>query len=312
MAEEEPEELPPCLWETKNEEGEWGEGATDEGFPVGEVRFRRPPSNCRAFQKRASPPPPLTVPDADRSLPETQGRMTFPNGDVFEGTYVKSMIPDPVAVAEAEAAAAEKAAAEAEAAAAAADAPEGEAPAEGDAPAEAAEEPEPEIPLIPISMRQGKGRYVFKPTQEGEEHALSGGFYDGDFVDNKKHGAGEKTFPDGSKYVGAFAEDQIHGEGEYTYASGDVYRGAFEKGKKHGQGSYFFKASESTFMGRWSQGRFEEGEWVFSDGSSYVGLFENGKPKGEGTYTWSATGNTQTGEWGADGAFIGGPIKAGV
>ena len=26
--------------------------------------------------------------------------MTFPNGDVFEGTYVKSMIPDPVAVAE--------------------------------------------------------------------------------------------------------------------------------------------------------------------------------------------------------------------
>ena len=26
MAEEEPEELPPCLWETKNEEGEWGEG----------------------------------------------------------------------------------------------------------------------------------------------------------------------------------------------------------------------------------------------------------------------------------------------
>ena len=51
MAEEEPEELPPCLWETKNEEGEWGEGATDEGFPVGEVRFRRPPSNCRAFQK---------------------------------------------------------------------------------------------------------------------------------------------------------------------------------------------------------------------------------------------------------------------
>jgi hypothetical protein len=43
-----------------------------------------------------------------------------------------------------------------------------------------------------------------------------------------------------------------------------------------------------------------------------VGLFENGKPTGEGTYTWSATGNTQTGEWGADGAFIGGPIKAGV
>jgi hypothetical protein len=102
----------------------------------------------------------------------------------------------------------------------------------------------------------------------------------------------------------------MHGEGEYTYVSGDVYRGAFEKGKKHGQGEYFFKASESTFMGRWSEGAFEEGEWVFSDGSSYRGPFADGKPTGEGTYTWSASGNTQTGEWGADGAFIGGAIKA--
>jgi len=58
MAEEEPEALPPCLWETKNEEGEWGEGTTDEGYPVGEVRdvpllgsISRVP-----FQKRASSP----------------------------------------------------------------------------------------------------------------------------------------------------------------------------------------------------------------------------------------------------------------
>ena len=54
MAEEESEELPPCLWETKNEEGEWGEGTTDEGFPVGEVRLRRLPSNCRAETRIAS------------------------------------------------------------------------------------------------------------------------------------------------------------------------------------------------------------------------------------------------------------------
>ena len=45
MAEEEPEELPPCLWETKNEEGEWGEGTTDEGFAVAAGGFRRPPAN---------------------------------------------------------------------------------------------------------------------------------------------------------------------------------------------------------------------------------------------------------------------------
>ena len=173
--------------------------------------------------------------------------MTFPNGDVFEGTYVKSMIPDPVAVAEAEAAAAEKAAAEAEAAAAAADAPEGEAPAEGDAPAEA-EAPEPEIPLIPTSMRQGKGRYVFKPTREGEGEELSGGFYEGEFVDNKKHGAGEDAMAASSAPRG----DQMHGEGEYTYVSGDVYRGVFEKGKKHGRAS---TSSRRASRRSWGDGR---------------------------------------------------------
>ena len=62
MAEEEPEELHPCLWESKIEEGEWGEGTTDEGFPVGEVRFRRPPSIC---------PPRLTLRSLTASsLPE--------------------------------------------------------------------------------------------------------------------------------------------------------------------------------------------------------------------------------------------------
>ena len=35
MSEAGDEELPPCTWETKNEEGEWGEGVTEEGYPVG-------------------------------------------------------------------------------------------------------------------------------------------------------------------------------------------------------------------------------------------------------------------------------------
>lgn len=279
MAKETPEEVPTCVWETKNEEGEWGEGTCDEGFPVGE------------------------------------GRMTFPNGDIFEGTYVKSMIPDPVAVAEAEAVAEEKAAAdEAAAAAGDGDAAEGEAePAEGE-PAPPAEEetPEPEIPLIPISMRQGKGKYVFKPLDETEGNELSGGLYDGDFVDNKKHGTGTKTFPDGSKYVGSFVDDAIHGEGEYTYVSGDIYRGQFEKGKKQGNGSYFFAKSASTFMGNWTAGAFESGEWVYADGTSYSGTFQDGKPHGKGTYTYVQNGNTQSGEWQKDGAFVGGTIKAGV
>ena len=44
MSEAGDEELPPCTWETKNEEGEWGEGVTEEGYPVGEVRRALPRS----------------------------------------------------------------------------------------------------------------------------------------------------------------------------------------------------------------------------------------------------------------------------
>ena len=227
--------------------------------------------------------------------------MTFPNGDIFEGTYVKCEIPDPVAVAEAEAAAAE-------AAAAAAEASENAEAADGDAPA-AEEEEKPPLPTIPTSMRQGKGRYVFAPLVPDQE--LSGGYHEGEYVDNKKHGPGVMVFPDGSKYEGPFVEDAMTGECKYTYASsGDVYSGAFVDGKKHGQGSYLFKASQSTFMGRWENGAFVEGEWILRDGSTYKGVFVDGKPAGEGTFSWAKNGTTQSGSWGEDGAFVGGPITA--
>ena len=120
--------------------------------------------------------------------------MTFPNGDIFEGTYVKCEIPDPVAGAEAEAAAAEAAAAAAEAAENAENAEDAE-NADGDAPA-AEEEEKPPLPTIPTSMRQGKGRYVFAPHVAHQE--LSGGYHEGEYVDNKQHGPGVAVFPDGS------------------------------------------------------------------------------------------------------------------
>ena len=72
------------------------------------------------------------------------------------------------------------------------------------------------------------------------------------------------------------------GEGTYTYASGDVYNGAFVDGKKHGQGSYLFKASQSTFMGRWENGAFVEGEWILRDGSSYKGFSSTRQTRGRG------------------------------
>ena len=116
--------------------------------------------------------------------------MTFPNGDIFEGTYVKCEIPDPVAVAEAEAAAAEAAAAAAENAENAENAEDAE-NADGDAPPRRGEKPP--SPPSPRPCVRSKGRYVFVPLVADQE--LSGGYHEGEYVDNKKHGPGVAVFP---------------------------------------------------------------------------------------------------------------------
>ena len=156
--------------------------------------------------------------------------------------------------------------------------------------------PEPEIPLIPTSMRQGKSRTCSSPRARGEGEELSGGFYEGEFVDNKKHGAGERRFLM-ARSRGAFAEDQMHGEGRYTYVSGDVYRGVFEKGK-HGQGEYFLRRASRR---SWGDGRrgVRGGPVGLLRRLLLPSPVRDGKPTGEGTYTWSASENTQTGEWGS-------------
>ena len=51
-------------WETKNEEGEWGEGVTEEGYPVGEVRRARRGRNWRSPSRF-----PAVVPILTSSLP---------------------------------------------------------------------------------------------------------------------------------------------------------------------------------------------------------------------------------------------------
>ena len=180
----------------------------------------------------------------------------------------------------------------ADAAKAAADA---EPPADGEPPAE--EEEKPPLEMVTKSYRQGKGTYVFKPIEEGEDPNLSGGYYEGEFVDNKKHGHGVMVFPDKSKYEGDFVRDVMHGRGRYEYPSGDFYVGAFAEGKKHGFGDYFFAASMSTFMGRWEKGAFVEGEWVLKDGSRYEARLKTDAPSG-GRVHVGQDGNSQSGAWG--------------
>jgi hypothetical protein len=93
--------------------------------------------------------------------------------------------------------------------------------------------------------------------------------YEGEFVQNKKHGHGVLKWGNGQKYRGQFHNDDFDGDGNMTWPNGNQYVGQYANGKKHGIGTCFFP-----------------------DGSKYYGQFSEGKRHGDITRV-KADGTTQ-------------------
>jgi len=104
-------------------------------------------------------------------------------------------------------------------------------------------------------MRPGEGLSSYHVAGVGRLE------YEGEFVQNKKHGRGVLRWPNGRKYEGHFVNDEFHGEGVMTWPDGNKYIGHYVNGKKEG-----------------------EGTWFLPDGSKYVGQFYQGKRHGQVTY----------------------------
>ena len=64
----------------------------------------------------------------------------------------------------------------------------------------------------------------------------NGDKYEGDFVDDKKHGKGVYVYANGDKYEGDWLDGKKHGKGVITFADGNKYEGDFVDGKFHGKG----------------------------------------------------------------------------
>ena len=50
----------------------------------------------------------------------------------------------------------------------------------------------------------------------------------------------------GGKYEGEYVNDVKHGQGKYTYPNGDVYIGEWKEGVRHGKGTYKTKEDEGV------------------------------------------------------------------
>ncbi len=87
---------------------------------------------------------------------------------------------------------------------------------------------------IKNGKRNGKGKVV---------NTKDGYYYDGDWVDNSKHGKGKEYKPGWNTYTGGFKHGLKHGEGFIKWEKGtkwgdvrDWFQGTFKNGHKHGYG----------------------------------------------------------------------------
>ena len=68
-------------------------------------------------------------------------------------------------------------------------------------------------------------------SSDGSTEYDSGGYYEGEFSDGKRHGMGVYELPNGYKYIGEWVNGEIFGHGVAHYPNGSRYEGTFSEGK---------------------------------------------------------------------------------
>jgi hypothetical protein len=117
----------------------------------------------------------------------------------------------------------------------------------------------------------------------------NGDIYIGKFKNNKKNGTGKYIFSEENKelkeYNGDFLDDNRHGFGVLLFKNKNEYKGEFIENKFQGQGEFIWAHDGSSYAGFWKNDLKDKyGHFKWPDGDHYVGEIENEKPKGVGIY----------------------------
>jgi hypothetical protein len=114
----------------------------------------------------------------------------------------------------------------------------------------------------------GRGRYAFAngfvyagEYRAGKEsghgryaHADGRQWYEGQWADGVREGAGRSDGPEGA-YVGQWRAGKREGDGRLEYAGGDVYDGQWRAGVRQGRGRYVRASGETAHDGEWRAGK---------------------------------------------------------
>ena len=89
-------------------------------------------------------------------------------------------------------------------------------------------------------------------------------YYQGEYLNNKKHGVGLYRWPDGTTYEGEWDNNKMNGYGIFSYFDDRIYSGKINNGNFEGVGIFKWK-----------------------NGDIYFGEYENNEKNGFGIYIWS-------------------------
>ncbi|MDP2189263.1 MAG: hypothetical protein Q8J69_11340 [Sphingobacteriaceae bacterium] len=84
----------------------------------------------------------------------------------------------------------------------------------------------------------------------------SKGIYEGQWLDNARHGAGKYTWSNGDSYEGEFREGARNGFGVYTFATGESYVGNWKNDLRDGKGKLLDSGGSVLLDGDWERDRF--------------------------------------------------------
>lgn len=125
---------------------------------------------------------------------------------------------------------------------------------------------------------QGKGRMVY----------ASGDTYTGQFNAGGPEGKGLYAWKNGQQYDGDWKKGSPNGKGKLKFATGNQYEGAVVNGVPDGEGHMVF-ASGDTYTGHSTNGQPDGmGTFAWTSGDKYAGQWKAGKKHGQGTFTWKS------------------------
>jgi len=124
-----------------------------------------------------------------------------------------------------------------------------------------------------LLQKKSYGTYLtFKNTKKHKVH------YVGQVKREKANGYGVAILDTGSRYEGEWLNNVRHGEGSFYWVDGEYYVGQYENDRRNGTGSYFWPNGEN-YVGGWKNDQ-RDGEGIFynKDGKIVTkGIWKNDK-----------------------------------